>query len=102
LMSGAAYSSTERAVGNGDRFLLYTDGLLEATNGANEFFGEERVRESLAGSAVWSTNQWATSLLDGLAKWAGYNARRGQEDDLTVVVVDVQMENGAQTTAAHG
>ena len=99
VTSAATYSAIERRVGRGDRFLLYTDGLLEATNAAGEFFGDERLRKAMEGNTLCAPEEWAKALLDGLSKWAGYDGKRGQEDDLTVVVVDLQMEAGVETTA---
>jgi phosphoserine phosphatase RsbU/P len=43
IMPRAAYTFAERPLASGDRFLLYTDGLVEAANEQDEFFGEDRV-----------------------------------------------------------
>jgi phosphoserine phosphatase RsbU/P len=43
----AVYSSVEIRVCPGDRCLLYTDGILEAKNAAQEEFGESRCKEFL-------------------------------------------------------
>lgn len=90
LMPAAAYTFTERGVATGDKFLLYTDGLTEATNGTEEYFGDERVRKTLSGCAGLPADECATTLLDALARWAGHDRGRSQEDDLTVVIVDVR------------
>lgn len=44
LLEGARYEQGERAFEAGDLLVLYSDGILEAANAADEQFGEERVR----------------------------------------------------------
>src|SRR5215469_8712407 len=46
VMPFASYQSRELTLGPGDRFLLYTDGVIEA-NQRGEEFGEERVKQIL-------------------------------------------------------
>ncbi len=89
IMGSAAYRSVEQELAAGDRFVLYTDGFLEATQSPDEFFGDARLAEILSNSGSFTATECAASLVDGLAAWAGYGSSRGQEDDLTVVVVDV-------------
>jgi hypothetical protein len=43
LLGMAKYEQGERAFAAGDVLVLYSDGILEAANGADEQFGEERV-----------------------------------------------------------
>ncbi len=40
LFPEAEYSSVEIKIGRGDRCLLYTDGVFEASNAAREEFGK--------------------------------------------------------------
>jgi sigma-B regulation protein RsbU (phosphoserine phosphatase) len=94
LISKSVYASVERPIEQGDRFLLYTDGLTEASNEAGEFSGDDPVRARLAASALHDPDQCVTALLDDLGRWAGYDRGRAQDDDLTLVVVDV---GGCQT-----
>jgi phosphoserine phosphatase RsbU/P len=59
------YSEVEFALHEGDRVLLYTDGLLEATNNLGEEFGIARLRQALgrpdvsAGSVLSDVQQFA-------------------------------------------
>jgi len=77
--AGTAYPSIERKIATGDRFLLYTDGLLEAMNEIKEQFGDARVQEH------FEAGQGLTLLLEKLGRWAGYDRGRPAEDDLTVL-----------------
>ncbi len=88
VMARAPYSYTERPLAKGDRFLLYTDGLVEGANTADEFFGEERVRAALHDSRGATPTNCARALLDRMAAFAGHSSTRTQDDDLTVIVVD--------------
>jgi serine phosphatase RsbU (regulator of sigma subunit) len=85
LFPHAPYSVVERKLSEEIRFLLYTDGLLEASDGTEQFFGEERVREALVHARNLSAEQCAALLVERVQQWTGHR----QEDDLTVVVIDV-------------
>jgi sigma-B regulation protein RsbU (phosphoserine phosphatase) len=89
IMPRAGYTSAERPLSRGDRFLLYTDGLVEGANGSDEFFGEERVREVLAKRLDSSPESCAGSLVAELERHTGRDQGRMADDDLTVVVIDV-------------
>ncbi len=84
----AAYTFTERETSPGDRFLLYTDGVLEAANEAGEFFGEERLLKEMEEARTVGAEDFATSLLHDVGSWAGYGRGRPQDDDLTLLIVD--------------
>jgi sigma-B regulation protein RsbU (phosphoserine phosphatase) len=72
----------------GDRFLLYTDGIPEASNVAQEFFGEDRLKAFIEDSESLAADAFADALLARLAQWSG-SLRNAQTDDITLVVVDV-------------
>ncbi len=88
----AAYSSVEIRVGPGDRCLLYTDGVIEATNAAQEEFGKSRCKEFLETQRDISAARFADTLLESIAGFSGYNSARAQEDDITLMVLDFQKE----------
>jgi serine phosphatase RsbU (regulator of sigma subunit) len=58
---------------------------LEANNEKEQFFGEERARETLLHARSLSAEQCAALLVERVQQWASHK----QEDDLTVIVVDV-------------
>jgi phosphoserine phosphatase RsbU/P len=86
----AAYSSVEIRVGPGDRCLLYTDGVFEAKNAAQEEFGKSRCKEFLETQRDIPAARFANDLLDRIAGFAGHNSARAQEDDITLLVLDFQ------------
>lgn len=81
---GTLYEELELPVEDGDRLLLYTDGLPEATNAADELFGLERVKAALAVGSALPADAAADALLETMDAWSGQPAR----DDLTIVLVD--------------
>jgi serine phosphatase RsbU (regulator of sigma subunit) len=84
----ATYSSVEWSLGARDRLLLYTDGLLEATNRGGEEFGETSLRQFVARNHRLSTEAFADALLASVAGWTGIKPGESFADDLTLVVVD--------------
>ena len=83
VFSSAPYTSTKRALGQGDRLLLYTDGVIEAANGGEEEFGQERLGKLLAANTDRTVEEMADLILSTVQNWAST-----QTDDLTVVVCD--------------
>jgi sigma-B regulation protein RsbU (phosphoserine phosphatase) len=86
----AAYSSVEIRVGPGDRCLLYTDGVFEAKNAAQEEFGKSRCKEFLETRREIPAARFANALLDNIARFSGHNSASAQEDDITLLVLDFQ------------
>jgi phosphoserine phosphatase RsbU/P len=80
----ARYQELEQPLEVGDRVLLYTDGLVEATNASDDFFGLERVKAALTASAMRTPEAAADDLLHAMEAWSGQPAN----DDLTLVLVD--------------
>jgi sigma-B regulation protein RsbU (phosphoserine phosphatase) len=83
FFSSAAYTWTKRTLRKGDRLLLYTDGIIEAANGAEEEFGQERLGKLVSASGGSTVEEMADQILSTVQDWAST-----QTDDLTVVVCD--------------
>jgi sigma-B regulation protein RsbU (phosphoserine phosphatase) len=90
LFPNATYASAEIHVGPGDRCLLYTDGVFEAENAAQEEFSKSRCKEFLKRQRDVPAARFANLLLNSIASFSGYNSGRAQEDDITLLVVDFQ------------
>lgn len=84
MMDAARYQQVEQPLHTGDRFLLYTDGLVDATSAAGEFFTIERVKDLLAACAALAADAVADLIVEKTRGWADKVAA----DDLTVVLVD--------------
>lgn len=70
----------------GDRFLLVTDGVLEAPSATGELFGEERLVRLLAEGAGASTDDLARRLLDSLVAHTGDTQL--SHDDVTFILCE--------------
>jgi phosphoserine phosphatase RsbU/P len=69
-------------LGHGDLVFFVTDGLLEAKDGTEELFGEDRVRDLLARGEVPSAPQALADVFDAVETFS-----HDQADDMTGVVL---------------
>jgi serine phosphatase RsbU (regulator of sigma subunit) len=67
----------------GDTLVLYTDGLVEARNGKEEY-GMKRLREKVAELGAQPAAKLAQGIVDNVINFTGGGA---QKDDVTLVVV---------------
>jgi phosphoserine phosphatase RsbU/P len=81
--SFATYLNAVSSLEPGDRILLYTDGIVEASNAEREEFGRDRLRALLRQCASLSHHETADRIVSTVQGWAV-----SQEDDLTVLVCD--------------
>jgi len=72
------------AINKNDILLLYTDGIVEATNNKFEFFGEERLKEILITNKELPAKELAEKIIESVQK---YSVRGKYSDDRTVVVI---------------
>ncbi|PYR03255.1 MAG: hypothetical protein DMF97_02410 [Acidobacteria bacterium] len=79
----ASYTNSEIDLREGDRVLLYTDGVTEARNPAGEFFEDERVRRWLTAADGRDASRFTDGAFCDLRDWRGHPAF---EDDVTFVV----------------
>jgi sigma-B regulation protein RsbU (phosphoserine phosphatase) len=70
----------------GDRFLLYTDGIIESENVGGEFFGDARLEEVVRRMDGRTPSECSDALLVEIDRWRP--ASVPQQDDITLVVVD--------------
>ena len=89
LFPEAAYTSVEIRITPGDRYLLYTDGIFEASNAAQEEFGKSRCKEFLQSRRNIPPARFADDLLNTIATFSGLSSGRAQEDDITMLVLDI-------------
>jgi serine phosphatase RsbU (regulator of sigma subunit) len=86
----AQYQNIDLALISGDRFLLYTDGIIEASNAAGEFFGWDLFKEFITSHAGLSAGQFADDLIQRVTGWSGKNSQETLDDDLTLVIADFE------------
>ncbi|MBI3402265.1 MAG: PP2C family protein-serine/threonine phosphatase [Acidobacteria bacterium] len=88
--AGAEYTTADVALNAGDRLVFFSDGLVEACNASDEFFGDARLSQLLADGAVVTCGQFVERIVADVGRWIGVN--RPLQDDVTIVVVDVGAE----------
>jgi phosphoserine phosphatase RsbU/P len=83
------YADSEFSFEVGDRLLLYTDGLLEAENVAGESFGEAALATFIKERQDFGAEQFVDLLLKEVLTWSYDGTQARQEDDITIVVIDI-------------
>jgi serine phosphatase RsbU (regulator of sigma subunit) len=73
---------------SGDRFFLYTDGIIEATNTAGDRFGWDRFKEFITSHASLPVDNFADALIQRISSWSGKHSEEALDDDLTLIVAD--------------
>lgn len=69
----------------GDQLVVYSDGVVEPTNDADEAYGERRLADLLASLRGAPSEALATAVKASLAEWTGQDSFA---DDLSVIVFD--------------
>lgn len=90
LFPEAEYTSIEIPLSAGDRYLLCTDGVLEASNTSKQEFGRAGSMQFLESNSALSAKSFSDKLVETLARWSGNLAGGAQDDDITMVVLDFQ------------
>jgi phosphoserine phosphatase RsbU/P len=85
-----SYPNLEIPLSPGDRLILYTDGLVEAMNFAEESFSD-RLDAQIAAYRNLPAPSFADALLADVHAWTARSGSQRQDDDLTLVVVDVSV-----------
>ena len=81
------YPMREIPFAAGDRFLLYTDGVVEPENAAGDSFGDLRLEQVVRDNQSRSAAELSLVLLDEVRNWQP--ASMTQQDDITLIVIDV-------------
>jgi len=81
------YPVCELEICAGDRFLLYTDGVIEPENASGEAFGDRRLEEVVRKDQCRSGDELVDDLLTEIRLWR--RNEHVQQDDITLMVIDV-------------
>jgi serine phosphatase RsbU (regulator of sigma subunit) len=81
------YEPDRRPVAPGDLLIVYTDGLIEARNGAGGEYGDARLRRAVARAAGSRTAREVRDAV--LGDLSNFKGDEEQADDITVIVVRV-------------
>lgn len=84
LIPEADYAANTVALEPGDTLVLFSDGVTEAMNTAEEMFGTVGLRESLSGQHDASLEQLQKKVLDSIQT---FSRGADQADDITLLIV---------------
>ena len=87
-LGAQSYETSMMDLEQGDRLLLYTDGIIETKGAGGELFGENRLVEFVRQGVGLLIEDFCDGLLERLDQFAEGKARG---DDITFIVVDVMV-----------
>ena len=82
LRRKSTFEQSELTLGEGDRLVLYTDGITEARNPEGDDFGEERLFETICATGDRSASEIVEDVLEAVHRFA---AGTIQHDDITLI-----------------
>ena len=83
LFRDAEYTCCRKTLATNDTLLIYSDGVSEASNGAEQY-GVERLCQELRQHRTLAPDRLVAALM---ANWDGFRASAPRADDVTVVAV---------------
>lgn len=84
-MDGMIYKKQEFELNPGDRIVLYTDGVTEATDKEDKLYGEDRLADFLTANSQLDVTEALTAVKADVDRFAG---EREQFDDITMLAFD--------------
>ena len=83
VCEGMEYPTESVSLEEGDALVLYTDGIIEASDSSDEVFGRDRLSEVVAAHGEQSSEALAAAILKAVSQFA----HQVWEDDVTLVVI---------------
>jgi len=80
------YETGEIEINNGDRILLFTDGIIEARNNEREFYGYERLKDFIINNSQIHTKKFVDKLVEDVGEFCG---DQPQDDDRAILYVEM-------------
>jgi len=81
------YPVCDLPIHSGDRFLLYTDGVIEPENASGDSFGDRKLEQVVRNNRSRPPSELSDQLLSEIRLWQP--ASLAQQDDITLIVIDV-------------
>ena len=81
------YPVCDLPIHSGDRFLLYTDGVIEPENAHGDSFGDRKLDEVVRNNQARPASELVDQLISEMRIWQP--ASLDQQDDITLIVIDV-------------
>ena len=90
-MEGMRYRASELTLSRGDRLFLYTDGVPEASNTNNHFYGEQRLLQFMDRNSSVDAAVLLPKLKSNIDEFVG---DAPQFDDITMLLLDYKPDQG--------
>ena len=87
VRSDSDYPVCEMPLHSGDRFLLYTDGVVEPENAVGEPFGDRKLEQVVRNNHSLPPSELSEQLLSEIRHWQPASVT--QQDDITLIIIDV-------------
>lgn len=81
----------ETQLKEGDRLVMYTDGIVEAANPKGDLFGDQRLIDLIKDHQNTEPEAFIDLVVTKLKNWVG-DHKKTFDDDLTMVVMDIKEE----------
>ena len=92
----ASYSTAVHKLETDDRIVMYTDGIVEASNPAGDFFGHDALSDLLTRTRQLSPAMAADSIISSVRQWS-----EKQDDDLTILICDYIAKRSERAERFH-
>jgi sigma-B regulation protein RsbU (phosphoserine phosphatase) len=87
MRDGDDYPVCTMPINPGERFLLYTDGVIEPENADGDSFGDIRLEQVVRDNQWRPPSELSAELLSEIRRWQPASVT--QQDDITLIVIDV-------------
>jgi sigma-B regulation protein RsbU (phosphoserine phosphatase) len=87
ILADSDYPVSDLPLYQGDRLLLYTDGVVEPENAAGDSFGDRKLEQVVRDNQLRPPLDFSNQLLSEIRGWQP--ASMTQQDDITLIVIDV-------------
>lgn len=95
ILKKADYPCERLPLIQGDILVLYTDGVLDLTNAADEAFGMERLRAALTGSRHLPASAMIKAVIQSTREFSG---TKSFPDDFTLVIIKRRLSSDGSGT----
>ena len=82
----ADYPVCDLSINSGDRFLLYTDGVIEPQDASGDCFGDWKLEQVVRDNQSRPPSELSEQLLSEIHVWQSASV---SQDDITLIVIDV-------------
>lgn len=86
MQQQSRYAEISHPISAGDMLVMYTDGVIEATNNAGEQFSVERLRDTVASVAARNAREATEQIMSAVRNFTG---REQFSDDATIVAIRI-------------